>query len=39
MGEPWKRREVIGDCTLYLGDCLAVMPGLGKVDAVVPDPP
>jgi DNA modification methylase len=36
---PWKRREIIGDCTLYLGDCLEVMPTLGKVDAVVTDPP
>lgn len=35
----WKRREVIGDCVLYLGDCLEVMPTLGKVDAVVTDPP
>ena len=35
----WKRREVIGDCTLYLGDCLEVMPELGKVNAVVTDPP
>lgn len=37
--EAWKRKEVIGDCTLYLGDCLEVMPTLGKVDAVVTDPP
>ena len=29
----------IGDCRLILGDCLEVMPGLGKVDAVVTDPP
>ena len=36
---PWKRVETIGDCTLYLGDCLDVMPTLGKVDAVVTDPP
>jgi len=36
---PYKRREIIGDCTLYLGDCLEVMPTLGKVDAVVTDPP
>jgi len=36
---PYQRREVIGDCTLYLGDCLEVMPTLGKVDAVVTDPP
>lgn len=35
----WKRREVIGDCVLYLGDCLEVMPALGKVDAVMTDPP
>jgi DNA modification methylase len=35
----YKRKEVIGDCTLYLGDCLEVMPLLGKVDAVVTDPP
>jgi site-specific DNA-methyltransferase (adenine-specific)/modification methylase len=35
----FKRKEIIGDCTLYLGDCLEVMPGLGKVDAVVTDPP
>lgn len=39
MSDPWKRKEVIGDCTLYLGDCLEVMPALGKVDAVVTDPP
>jgi hypothetical protein len=25
----------IGDCTLYLGDCLEVKPMLGRVDAVV----
>ena len=30
---------IIGDATLYLGDCLAVLPTLGKVDAVVTDPP
>lgn len=39
MSEPWLRKEVIGDCTLYLGDCLDVMPALGRVDAVVTDPP
>ena len=33
------RVEQIGDCTLYLGDCLAVLPTLGPVDAVVTDPP
>lgn len=35
----YKRKEIIGDCTLYLGDCLEVMPTLGNVDAVVTDPP
>ena len=29
----------IGDCTLYLGDCLDVLPTLAPVDAVVTDPP
>ena len=33
------RIEHIGDATLYLGDCLEVMPTLGIVDAVVADPP
>jgi DNA modification methylase len=34
------RREVtIGNCRLIHGDCLEVMPMLGKVDAVVTDPP
>ena len=30
---------VIGDCTLYQGDCLEIMPTLGDVEAVVTDPP
>lgn len=29
----------IGDATLYLGDCMEVLPTLGKVDAVITDPP
>lgn len=33
------REERIGDCRLIQGDCLEVMPSLGKVDAVVTDPP
>lgn len=33
------RKEVIGDCALYLGDCLEVLPTLKPVDAVVTDPP
>ena len=35
----YKRKEIIGDATLYLGDCLEVMPLIGEVDAVVTDPP
>ncbi len=35
----WVKKEVIGDAILYLGDCLEIMPMLGKVDAVVTDPP
>lgn len=34
-----KRVEVIGDCIMIQGDCLEVMPQIGKVDAVVTDPP
>lgn len=33
------RTEVIGAATLYLADCRDVLPTLGKVDAVVTDPP
>lgn len=33
------REERIGNCRLILGDCLAIMPTLGKVDACVTDPP
>lgn len=35
----WKRKEVIGDCTLYLGDCLEILPELGDIDSLVTDPP
>jgi site-specific DNA-methyltransferase (adenine-specific)/modification methylase len=33
------RVEVIGNATLYLGDCRKILPGLPKVDALVSDPP
>ena len=33
------RKEIIGDATLYLGDCLEILPTLPKVDAVITDPP
>jgi len=32
-------KVIIGDCTLYLGDCLEVMPTLDRVGSVVTDPP
>lgn len=35
MTDPWVRKEVIGNCTLYQGDCMDIMPALGRVDAVV----
>lgn len=33
------RKEIIGNATLYLGDCREVLPALGPVDAVITDPP
>ncbi len=32
-------KEVIGNATLYLGDCLDILPTLDKVDCLVTDPP
>lgn len=34
-----RREEIIGDCRLLLGDCLDILPTLGKVDAVITSPP
>jgi len=36
---PYKRKEVIGNAVLLLGDCLEILPTLEKVDAVITDPP
>ena len=33
------RKEMIGDCTLYLGDCREILPTLSPVDFVFTDPP
>jgi len=33
------RKEVIGNCTLYQGDCRDVMPTLGTFDCLLTDPP
>lgn len=35
----YQRKEVIGNATLYLGDCLELLPMLPKVDCVITDPP
>jgi len=32
-------KRVIGDATLYLGDCRDILPTLPRVDAVITDPP
>lgn len=33
------RVERIEDATLYLGDCREILPALGRIDAIVTDPP
>jgi DNA modification methylase len=33
------RKEVIGNATIYEGDCLEILPTLPRVDAVITDPP
>ena len=33
------RKEIIGECTLYQGDCMDIMPTLEGVESVVTDPP
>jgi DNA modification methylase len=33
------KKEIIGEATLYLGDCREVIPTLETVDAIVTDPP
>lgn len=35
----WKKKTVIGDCVLYLGDCLEVMREIEDVDHIFSDPP
>ena len=34
-----QRKEIIGSAELWLGDCRDILPTLGKVDAVITDPP
>lgn len=35
----YKRKETIGNCTLYLGDCMEVMVYLSGFDHCITDPP
>ena len=35
----YRQKVVIGDATLYQGDCMDILPTLDKVDAVITDPP
>ncbi len=37
--ESVKPTQIIGDCQLYLADCMDVQPTLAKVDLVIADPP
>lgn len=34
-----KQIEIIGDCTLYLGSCVDILPTLGRVSQIIADPP
>ena len=35
----YQKKVVIGDATLYLGDCMDVLPTLGRFEACITDPP
>jgi site-specific DNA-methyltransferase (adenine-specific) len=39
LNDPWIDRVVVGDATLYLGDCARIAPLTGPFDAIVTDPP
>jgi site-specific DNA-methyltransferase (adenine-specific)/modification methylase len=39
VSDPWKRKEVIVDATLYLGNCDDILSSLEIVNAVITDPP
>lgn len=39
VAQPWLRKETIGLATLYLGDCLTILPTLPLADALITDPP
>lgn len=35
----YQKKEIIGDCTLYLGDAIEILPQIKPVQCVVTDPP
>jgi site-specific DNA-methyltransferase (adenine-specific) len=37
--KPYKRKEAIGNCTLYLGDCFNILPIIKNVESIITDPP
>jgi len=39
MTQPYRRKEQIGDATLYLGDCLHVLRKIDGLGGVITDPP
>jgi DNA modification methylase len=36
---PYVKKEIIGNCTLYLGDCFEILPTLNNIDVIITDPP
>jgi len=36
---PYRRKEVIGSCELYLANCVDLLPHIGPVDHCITDPP
>jgi site-specific DNA-methyltransferase (adenine-specific)/modification methylase len=36
---PYVKKEIIGNCTLYLGDSLDIYPIIKNIDAIITDPP
>ena len=35
----WKQKEIIGNATLYLGDCVEILPLLDAANSMITDPP
>lgn len=38
-GIPYRKREIIGNSILYLGDCAEILAEIPRVDAMITDPP